>query len=286
MKINPDNYDYIMYVDASGDDGFKFEKDSSVCYAAAALFVKQEDIAHNLRILNEIKRTLGCKETDEIKYSRVRRHKKGDAALSLLRNIRGQMSCYVVFKKEIDQTKYAGNKDMSVICHYMAMRSVDSYTLGTDDKVLVAIDRMKKTEEEPLKSALDAKQQKNEGNGPEVSVIFRDSKDYQFLLIQIADLLCGAIREHFEQYETQPDMVYFSKTCPPCEQVRSVRLANARPLCKNGRSKAAHIMDSQAFKYVFSLFPITGSLDMVDYFFMEPVEMMDRHYYLICRRKK
>lgn len=196
------------------------------------------------------------------------------------------MSCYVVFKKEIDQTKYTGNKDMSVICHYMAMRSIDAYTLDVGSKVLIAIDRMKQTEEEPLKSILDAKQQNNLGNGPDVSVTFRDSKDRQFLLIQIADLLCGAIREHFEQYESQPDMVYFSTKCPPCKRVREVRQSTAHPLCKWGKSRTRKIIDSQAFKYIFSLFPATGSLDMVNYFFMEPVEMMDRHYYLICRRKK
>ena len=77
MKVDPSNYDYVMYVDASGDDGFKFEKDSSICYCAAALLVKQEDISHNLAILEQIKKIVGCKATDEVKYSKIRRHRRG-----------------------------------------------------------------------------------------------------------------------------------------------------------------------------------------------------------------
>ena len=75
MKVDPNQFDYVMYVDASGDDGFAFERGATICYAAAAFLVKKEDIAHNLEILKQIKAIVGCNEKDEVKYSRIRRHR-------------------------------------------------------------------------------------------------------------------------------------------------------------------------------------------------------------------
>lgn len=286
MKVSPNKFDYIMYVDASGDDGFKFDYNSSICYAAAALLVKQEDIPHNLDILNQIKELLGCKPTDEVKYSRVRRHKNGKKALSLLTNIRGTLSCYVVFKKEVDPGQYIGNKSLSIVCHCMALHSIDTYSFDSGSKVLIAIDRMKQTEEAPIKELLDDDSKKNHRNF-DVSVVFRDSKDANFLLIQIADLLCGSIREHFEQYEIQEDMVYFSQKCPLCVAASLARKSNNRfALCKKGKSRTEKIISSQSLRHILPLFPVTYHPDMMNYFFMEPAEMMNKHFYMICHKKK
>ncbi len=285
VKVDPQEFDYVMYVDASGDDGFKFDHQSSICYAAAALLVKQEDIAHNLDILSQIKAILGCKPTDEIKYSKVRRHRHGKEALSLLSNIRGSLSCHVVFKKEVDASQYIGNKIMSVVCHCMALASLDAYSFSDGEKILVSIDRMKQTEEQPIKWILDDTSEKKP-RGFDVSVVFRDSKDANFLLIQIADLLCGSIREHFEQYETQEDMIYFSQKRPLCKKVAEIKKSRSRPLCKKGKSRMEKIISSQAFKPIYPLFPVRKAAGMIDYFFMEPPYMMDRHFYMICTRKK
>lgn len=285
MKVDPNNFDYIMYVDASGDDGFKFDHGSTTCYTAAALLVNQENISHNLEILGRIKSILGCKQTDEIKYSRVRRHRRGDEALSLLRDIRGQLSCYVVFKKEVDPEIYIGNKILSVVCHRMALNSIDVYPFEEGSRVLIAIDRMKQTEEEPLRELLNDTKESEQRNF-DVKTVFRDSKDANFLLIQIADLLCGSLREHFEQYETQEDMLYFSGKCPVCQRLREIKRQPIRPLCKNGKSRTTKIINSQAFKYIYPLFPATKNIDMIDYFFVDPAKMIDKHFYMICNLKK
>lgn len=289
MKVNPAKYDYVMYVDASGDDGFKFEKDSSSCYCAAALLVKQEDILYNLDILKQIKKIVGCKETDEIKYSKIRRHKRGADALGLLSSLKGRMSCYLVFKKELPPEKRpdSGSKELSVICHIMAMRSMEFFQFSPNEKTLIAIDRMKNTEEEPLGEVL-----KSEPFGKRLSqehhhsydVIFRDSKDANFLLIQIADLLCGTIREHFEQYETNEDMLYFKRACPPCVTVWLSKKGVTRKLCKNARSRAHRIIHSKNLHNVLPLFPVIKGPQFFDYFFVSPLKMMDQHTYLYCER--
>ena len=291
MKVNPANYGHIMYVDASGDDGFKFESDSSSCYAAAALLVAQEDIQHNLDILNQIKHIIGCKPTDEVKYSKIRRHRNGGQALALLRDIKGSLSCYVIFKKELtaDERPNPGTKTLSVVCHLMALRSLDFHTFRDGERVLIAIDRMKHTEESPLEAQMKfgvLSDLKKPDRNFVTETIFRDSKDANFLLIQIADLLCGTLREHFEQYETNADMLYFSTTCPQCTQILRLKKKNARPLCKKGKSRAAKIIDSKNLRNIIHLFPVTHSLTMSDYFFVKPTKMATQNFYMFCKRQK
>ena len=291
MKVNPADYGHIMYVDASGDDGFKFESDSTSCYAAAALLVAQEDLQHNLDILNQIKHIVGCKPTDEVKYSKIRRHRNVEKALSLLRDLKGKLSCYVIFKKELadDERPKPGTKTLSVVCHLMALRSLDSYSFQDGEKVLIAIDRMKHTEESPLEAQMKfgvlSDRKKPERNFT-TETIFRDSKDANFLLIQIADLLCGTIREHCEQYETNADMIYFSTTCPKCKQLLRIKRGNTRILCKKGESRVAKIIDSKSLRNIMHLFPVTRSLDLADFFFTRPTKMADKNFYMFCARKK
>ena len=289
MKVDPSKYDYVMYVDASGDDGFKFENGSSSCYCAAALLVSQADISHNLTILEQIKKIVGCKATDEVKYSKVRRHRRSQEALELLNDLKGRMSCYIVFKKELTQKEMptGGSKELSVICHAMALHSMDYFEFATDEKVLVTIDRMKHTEEAPLeqilsKGALSTKQHPDRNFSHEV--IFRDSKDANFLLLQIADLLCGIIREHFEQYEYSEDMLYFRNLCPKCLMLREIKKGHTRNLCKKGRIRADKILHSKNLHHIFRLIPVMESTSQYRFFFMRPAGMMDRHCYIFCKK--
>lgn len=283
LKVNPQDYGHVMYIDASGDDGFKFDRGSSVCYAAAALLVKQEDIAHNLDVLNQIKNIVGCVPTDEVKYSRIRRHRNGNKALSLLKKIRGKMSCYVIFKKEIGQQLYTGSKKMAVVCHLMAVQSIRHYQQENLGNVLIVIDRMKNVEEERIANVINENNQAHLFWSSNATVVFRDSKDKNFLLIQIADLLCGAIRENFEQYESNKDMVYFSKVCPKCLEFSQIK-GQKYSICKKGKRRRQRIINSQALKYVYPLFPITNSINMARYFFAEPTSMMDKMCYMLCQQ--
>lgn len=281
MKVDPNQFDYVMYVDASGDDGFAFDRGATTCYVAAAFLVKQEDIAHNLAILKKIKTIVGCKETDEVKYSRVRRHRRSAEALGLLKDAKGKLSCQVVFKKEVDQAHYQGNKHLSILCHLMALRSLDKYCLEENSKILIAIDRMKNTEETPLADVFDQIKGQRTRKYTE-RIVFRDSKDSNFLLIQIADLLCGAIREHFEQYEDYEDMCYFKNICPLCVRVRKGK----PPLCKKGKQRVSKIITSKNLKYILSLFPVQSPNDLREYLTMEPAKMIFQHAYMSCERKK
>lgn len=290
MKIRLGDYDYVMYVDASGDDGFKFDKGSSICYCAAALLVNQQDIAHDLSVLQQIKTTVGCKETDEVKYSKIRRHRRGKEALALLRSIKGRMSCYLMFKKELEAEDIPsnGSKQISIACHTMALRAMDYFGFSSNEKILISIDRMKHTEEAPLEWVLTDGILSTQ-NHPErnftYDVVFRDSKDANFLLIQIADLLCGTVREHFEQYETNKDMLYFKPLCPPCEKVQHLKRSVTHSMCKNGQKRVKSILYSKNLHNVWPLFPTTSGAAAFNYFCIHPVKMVNQHYYLFCEKK-
>lgn len=286
MKVDPSKFDYVMYVDASGDDGFKFDKDSSSCYCAAALLTKQLDIAHNLAILDQIKKIVGCKPTDEVKYSKVRRHRRGKEALELLQGIKGRMSCYIVFKKELapGELQSSGLKELSVLCHAMALRSMKDFGFSENEKILIAIDRMKNTEEVPLGQLLTVDAAEHPERKFSYEVVFRDSKDVDFLLIQIADLLCGTLREHFEQYESNEDMKYFASICPQCFNLRLAKRKQVRALCKNGKSRAARIMHSKNLYNLRPLLPDIPSWDVSHFLFMQPIKMIDKNFYLFCKK--
>ena len=289
MKVDPKQYDYVMYVDASGDDGFQFDNGSTSCYVATTFLVKQKDILHNLDILQKIKQIVGCKPTDEVKYSRIRRHRRGPDALQLLRDLRGKMSCYIIFKKELsaDEKNKTGSKVLSISCHAMALSALDAYSFQDGEKVLVAIDRMKYTEEAPLGYAMK-KGFLSDYEHPErnfvTETVFRDSKDSNFLLIQITDLLCGTIREHFEQYETSEDMQYFKTKCPLCKKLTLMKKSVTRPICRNGKSRTTQIFNSKNMMNIYHLIPDTKSPSMFDFFFMNPTKMMDQHFYMICKK--
>lgn len=224
-----------------------------------------------------------------MKYSKVRRNRRGPEALELLKGLKGRMSCYIVFKKELspEELPQNGSKELSIICHAMALHTIDHYDFEENEKILIAIDRMKHTEEAPLErilsaGALSARQHPERNFSHEV--VFRDSKDINFLLIQIADLLCGIVREHFEQYENNEDMLYFRTYCPKCLTLRHLKKGHTRNMCKNGGARAFKIMHSKNFHYIFHLVPAISDVSRARFFFMRPAKMMDQHFYLLCKK--
>lgn len=78
QDIEFQNYNYIMFVDASGDDGFNFKEKScdgsSFTFVSSCFVVKPEDIAHNEAVLNEMKAALNLPVEKELKSTTLKRH--------------------------------------------------------------------------------------------------------------------------------------------------------------------------------------------------------------------
>lgn len=70
------HYDWAMYVDASGDDGFAFERGSSAIYTVNCFMCKTESIPYNQDVLRKIKAIFRCAPNIEMKSSTIIKSKK------------------------------------------------------------------------------------------------------------------------------------------------------------------------------------------------------------------
>lgn len=81
-------FTHRIYVDFSGDDGDPNTPGSSKCICIAWVVSAETDLNYNKGIVLQIKKIIGCKASDEIKYKSLRRHKFKQEALSLLTKLK------------------------------------------------------------------------------------------------------------------------------------------------------------------------------------------------------
>lgn len=279
MRINIQDYDYFMFVDASGCDGTKFESGSSSCYAVAGYLVAKEYLDEDIQTLCDIRRIISGDPNRELKYSTLRKHKKRDAAFALFNQFHGHALGRVAFKKVLVARNQfdSSNKIFSVLMHAIAISFLQSYEEVSGKKVLIVVDRMKNTEETPVQFLASGRMQGNITNVAGYDLVFRDSKDKDFQLIQVADFISGILREYFEQYESNSLMIDFWNRCPLCENNRK------RHLCgKAGRGKRSQIYASSNFKYIRGFFPRQGSKQFMECLTLHPTDILDRMFYMYC----
>ena len=207
---------YLMYIDASGDDGYKFGEGSSDCYVASAFLMLESDKDHNLGILASIKKLMGAKNTDEVKYSKLRRHPRRDEIHNLLRDTKGWLYSQVIFKKNYPMST------MGAVSHTLAILSIrEHFESFADVHVDMVIDRMKKPEEDGVSYLLGNHELLNDF--PSHTLLFRDSKAKNFELIQLADVFSGLTRCYFEHVEEYPSAKSLINLCHLCLDKKKIR---------------------------------------------------------------
>lgn len=205
---NFNDYKYIMFVDASGDDGYKFKATSndgsSYSFVVSCFVTKPQDLEYNNQILNEMKHSLFIKPEQEIKSTALKRHRNANAAYTVMSKLKGFSYSLIADKRmihkitpdpnmEFRELSLVAQHDLSGITHVFPYVSLCSSRLVTDnDKILIVIDNMKKREMDSIKSILSTEDLNK------YDLIFRDSKDKDFSLIQIADIMAGTIRTYYE----------------------------------------------------------------------------------------
>lgn len=87
------NYKYILFVDASGDDGYKFGEKrndgSSFSFVVSCFVTEPKNLEYNKNILLEMKQSLFIKPEQEIKSTALKRHKNADAAYEVFSKLKG-----------------------------------------------------------------------------------------------------------------------------------------------------------------------------------------------------
>lgn len=188
---------YNVYVDASGDNGFRFEKGSTTCYSVAIFATKTSDEEYNHEILINIKTVLHAKPRDEVKYSTLRRHKNSELAHTLMGQAKGILVLAVV-RKQLMQPKEL----LTSVIHSLPIDNIPKI-IGENNVGNIFIDQMKRPEELGVNYLLRESKTAatiNDGNTPiGERVLFEDSKRAK--LLQLADFYAGAARYFFEEYE-------------------------------------------------------------------------------------
>lgn len=223
QDIDFQKYNYIMFVDASGDDGFNFKEKScdgsSFTFVSSCFVVKPEDIAHNEAVLNEMKAALNLPVEKELKSTTLKRHRFASDAYKKIDYLKGQCFSMVTFKKDLlGREKYAEycdvkTKRLSGITQAFPYYAIHkSFFFSATDKILIVMDNMKKTEMNVVKEFL-TEYEIDPAISNNYDLIFRDSKAERYTLIQIADVMSGLLRTYFETHLEKTSLQRYCRIC-------------------------------------------------------------------------
>lgn len=169
-------------------------------------------------------------------------------------------------------------QDLSGVTHVFPYLSLRTSSLITDnDKILIVIDNMKKREMDSIKSILST------SNLDNYDLIFRDSKDKNFSLIQIADIMAGSIRTYYESCLPLSTHNYYCFNC--FSLVIRKRINNLITKCKDKKSHKLYAKYISDFKFntviKFHQHENT-SIELGEHLIMLPVEQLTYFYYIKC----
>lgn len=286
------SYKYILFVDASGDDGYKFGENrndgSSFSFVVSCFVTEPKDLEYNKNILLEMKQALFIKPEQEIKSTALKRHKNADAAYKVFSKLKGFAYSLVADKKLIKEAKpdeankyreitILAQNDLSGITHVFPMVSLfDAGLVTIQDNILIVIDNMKKREMESIRSILS-------DSIHNYDLIFRDSKDKDFTLIQIADILAGTVRDY---YETSLPISSHNRYCGFCTRA-AINMNSNRPYakCKDKKFRKNYLpyISNKNFNIVISIHLYINPANLFgDHFVILPVEQMFLFTYIQC----
>lgn len=250
-----------------------------------------EDYEYNKSVLVAMKNAMFVKPEQEIKSTALRRSRNADKVYGEILNLNGICFSLIVDKKLLQnchpnsnshfyKITQAAHDDLSGLTHsfpYIALRN--SGLINVDDKILIVIDNMKKREMDSVKKILQ-----DEFPNGNYDLIFRDSKDKDFCLIQIADITAGTIRNYYESCLPLKD---HNRYCNLCSHALNKAKANAKfPImaCQKPKYKklfVPYITDTH-FNAVMSFHRSEIDKRTGFYFNIIPVEQLFYFMYIEC----
>lgn len=295
-KIDLDLYKYIMFVDASGDDGYVFKETSSAgssySFVVSCFMTTPENFNYNKEVLNNMKRAMFVKPEQEIKSTALRRHRYADKVYSEMANLKGIAFSVIADKRLIKEMKVIpgddfydltllAHNDLSGVTHtfpYMALHNSD--LISGSDRVLIVIDNMKKREMESIRKILGDEYSTTDN----FDIIFRDSKDRDFPLIQIADIISGTIRNY---YESRLPLSKHNNYCKMCSRsfIKASRKMVMTTMCQTARGMRLfipHIKDDKFNTVLRFHYSYDNGNALGGSFIIIPVNQMLYFMYISC----
>lgn len=116
-------FTHRIYVDFSGDDGDPQTPGASKCLCIAWVSSAESNLYHNKGIVLQIKKVIGCKKNDNLKYKSLKRHRLKKEALKLLAKLKIDLVVVPVLKARItdDELRSPGTKKLVDLIHYFPL---------------------------------------------------------------------------------------------------------------------------------------------------------------------
>ena len=187
----------LVFIDDSGDPGFKKGASSSTFVMAGAIFIGSEIIDLVSDAIDEYRRSLGWKDTHEFKFRTASKRIK----LEFLKIIsRYAFDVYAVY---VDKERYPNAfqlADSENLYHWATKELLSIMPL---DNASVRIDG-KYTKRHKLKVKTYIRRELNTGSDKKV-LDFNTSDSRRDNLIQLADIVVGSINRSFQKDKTDSD---------------------------------------------------------------------------------
>lgn len=231
------------------------------------------------------------KHNQEIKSTALKRHRNANSAYETLSHLKGFAYSLIADKKllqkalpdktlEFRELSIMAKKDLSGVTHTFPFISMNnSHLINQHDKVLIVIDNMKKREMESIKSILT-----DNFSSEQYDLTFRDSKDKDFTLIQVADIISGTIRTYYENCLPLSIHNQYCRACISLSQ-KALKLTPMTRICTGKRQRKLYLpyITNKNFNIVllFHKRP-ENATTLGDHFVILPVEQLLSFMYLEC----
>jgi len=184
----------IIFIDESGDPGFKIGQGSSELFVIAlVIFDKESEAEKTANRIKEFKKNLGKSEKYEFKFNKMNKSLRTDF-FKVIQSCKFRVRCIVVLKERVYSLELRKNKEK--FYNYF-LREVLEHNNNTIKNAKLRLDGFG---ERRIKKALISylRKELNGGNNKKVmeNLKFVDSK--KDVLIQLADMITGGIYRYYQ----------------------------------------------------------------------------------------
>jgi len=223
MSKKPDVFDFewVMYVDAAGDDGSAYDRGSSTTYTVNCFMCETAKIQHNRDVLDEVKKILRCRLTDEAKSAAIIRSNRRADICNKLSELDGALFQFVIYKQMLDFSSLSPEEKkqhpISTAAHAFTINLATSFHKHNNKSLCIVIDNMKEAEILGTKEQVEAQL-----SDLKHAIIFSDSKSEKHCLLQISDYFAGITNRACAEQEAFFMEKPGYNRCSPCAVVRNL----------------------------------------------------------------
>jgi len=204
-------FTHRIYVDFSGDDGDPRTPGASRCICIAWVASTEGNLYYNKGVVLQIKKVIGCRASDNLRYTSLRRHRLKNKALSLLTQLKVSVVVIPVLKERIKEEglKNPRSKRLIDLIHYFPLSRLINHISQTypDIYFQLVFDQVGwRGCKGDIENSFKQDTELDWGRARSDWLLF--AKSGNNLMLQLADIVAGLAREYVEDLQ--------SRRLPPC----------------------------------------------------------------------